>query len=86
MLANILLHELDEKLESKGVRAVRYADDAVLFAKSRKAAERLLEWVTDFIEQKLFLKVNAEKTKILRIGDPEVQFLGFSFTSQVSKK
>lgn len=83
---NILLHELDEKLESKGVRAVRYADDAVLFAKSRKAAERLLEWVTDFIEQKLFLKVNAEKTKILRIGDPEVQFLGFSFTSQVSKK
>ena len=86
LLANILLHELDEKLESKGVRAVRYADDAVLFAKSRKAAERLLEWVTDFIEQKLFLKVNAEKTKILRIGDPEVQFLGFSFTSQVSKK
>lgn len=50
LLANILLHELDEKLESKGVRAVRYADDAVLFAKSRKAAERLLEWVTDFIE------------------------------------
>lgn len=86
LLANILLHELDEKLESKGVRAVRYVDDAVLFAKSRKAAERLLEWVTDFTEQKLFLKVNAEKTKILRIGDPEVQFLGFSFTSQVSKK
>ena len=86
LLANILLHELDEKLESKGVRAVRYVDDAVLFAKSRKAAERLLEWFTDFTEQKLFLKVNAEKTKILRIGDPEVQFLGFSFTSQVSKK
>ena len=60
LLANILLHELDEKLESKGVRAVRYADDAVLFAKSRKAAERLLEWVTDFIEQKLFLKVNED--------------------------
>lgn len=76
----------DGRVVSKGVRAVRYVDDAVLFAKSRKAAERLLEWVTDFTEQKLFLKVNAEKTKILRIGDPEVQFLGFSFTSQVSKK
>lgn len=77
---------LTKSLKAKGFGRVRYADDAVLFAKSRKAAERLLEWVTDFIEQKLFLKVNAEKTKILRIGDPEVQFLGFSFTSQVSKK
>lgn len=86
LLANVLLNELDQKVEDKGIRAVRYADDAVFFARSRKAAQRILAWVSNFIEKKLILKVNQEKTKILRVGSPEVQFLGFSFTNSVTKK
>lgn len=86
LLANVLLNELDQKVEDKGIRAVRYADDAVFFARSRKAAQRILAWVSNFIEKKLILKVNQEKTKILKVGSPEVQFLGFSFTNSVTKK
>lgn len=85
ILANIVLHELDMKIESRGLKAVRYADDCMVFTKSRKAAERALAWITKFVEAKLFLKVNQSKTKILKVGDPEVQFLGFSFTRTVSK-
>lgn len=86
VLANVILHELDSKLMSRGIRAVRYADDAVIFAKSRKAAERILTWVKRFLEEKLYLKVNDQKTKILRVGSSEVQFLGFCFTTLVGKK
>ena len=86
LLANVLLNELDQKVEDKGIRAVRYADDAMFFARSRKAAQRILAWVSNFIEKKLILKVNQEKTKTLRVGSPEVQFLGFSFTNSVTKK
>ena len=86
LLANVLLNELDQKVEDKGIRAVRYADDAVFFARSRKAAQRILAWVSNFIEKKLILKVNQEKTKTLRVGSPDVQFLGFSFTNSVTKK
>ena len=85
VLANIMLHELDMKIESRGLKAVRYADDCVVFTRSKKAAERALAWITKFVETKLFLKVNQSKTKILKVGDPEVQFLGFSFTTRVSK-
>ena len=74
LLANVLLNELDQKVEDKGIRAVRYADDAMFFARSRKAAQRILAWVSNFIEKKLILKVNQEKTKTLRVGSPEVQF------------
>lgn len=83
--ANVVLHELDVKLREKKMRACRYADDAVIFCKSKKAAERALAWIKRFIETKLHLKVNEEKTKILKVGSPDVQFLGFSFTSSVSK-
>ena len=86
LLANVLLNELDQKVEDKGIRAVRYADDAVFFARSRKAAQRILAWVSNFIEKKLILKVNQEKTKTLRVGSTEVTFLGFSFTNSVTKK
>ncbi len=86
VLANVILHELDAKLMSRGIRAVRYADDAVIFAKSRKAAERILTWVKRFLEEKLYLKVNDQKTKILRVGSSEVQFLGFCFTTLVGKQ
>ena len=83
--ANVVLHELDIKLREKNMRACRYADDAVIFCKSRKAAERALKWIKKFIESKLHLRVNEDKTKILKVGSPDVQFLGFSFTTKVSK-
>lgn len=85
ILANILLNELDQLLDSRGHQFVRYADDMVIFCGSKKGAERVLESVTKFIEEKLFLKVNREKTKIVKASS-EAQFLGFSFTTKVSEK
>ncbi|MFD0698744.1 group II intron reverse transcriptase/maturase, partial [Paenibacillus sp. GCM10027628] len=61
ILSNIMLNELDKELESRGHRFVRYADDLLIFCKSRKSAERTLENILPFIEKKLFLKVNREK-------------------------
>ena len=62
LLSNIMLNELDKELTRRGHRFVRYADDCMIFCKSRKSAERTLENITPFIEGKLFLKVNREKT------------------------
>lgn len=78
ILANILLNELDQMLDGRGIKFVRYADDMCIFAKSQRAAERILANVTEFIEKKLFLKINEEKTKICKAGR-EMQFLGFTF-------
>lgn len=86
VLANVVLHELDKEFERRGLRAVRYADDCMVFTRSKKAAERALAWITKFVETKLFLEVNQSKTKILKVPDPDVQFLGFSFTVTVSKQ
>ena len=58
LLANILLNELDHELERRGHKFVRYADDMLIFCKSKRAAERTLENITPYIENKLFLKVN----------------------------
>jgi len=66
LLSNILLNELDKELESRGLRFVRYADDCSIFVHSKRAAQRVLASVTRFIEQKLKLKVNNEKTNICR--------------------
>lgn len=85
VLANVLLNELDQLLDSRGIKFVRYADDMVIFCGSKKAAERILANVTSFIEKKLFLKVNTDKTKILHACE-ETQFLGFAFTTRVSAK
>ena len=85
ILANILLNELDQLLDSRGIRFVRYADDMVIMAKSQKAAERILGKVKDFLENKLFLKVNEQKTKI-GIASEKSQFLGFAFTKRVSRQ
>lgn len=77
LLANIMLHELDKELEARGLDFVRYADDCNIFVRSEKAAERVMRTITDFIERKLGLKVNAEKS---RIGKPtEIKFLGFGY-------
>jgi len=63
LLSNIVLHELDEELEKRGLDFVRYADDCNVFVCSRKAAERVLDKLTRFIEGKLKLKVNRTKSK-----------------------
>ena len=58
ILSNIMLNELDKELEKRGLQFVRYADDCVIFTKSKKSAERVMENITKFIETKLKLKVN----------------------------
>ena len=78
-LANIVLHELDRELEKRGHRSVRYADDMMIFCKSRKAAERSLKHIKPYIEKKLFLQLNEQKTKIRNITSADVKFLGFGF-------
>lgn len=77
MLSNIMLNELDKELERRGHKFVRYADDLVVFCKSRKAAQRTYEHIVPFIERKLFLKVNKEKTKVAYIRD--IKFLSYTF-------
>lgn len=77
LLSNIMLNELDKELETRGLRFVRYADDSLIFVKSEKAANRVLTSITTFIEKKLGLKVNTEKSKISRPS--KTKFLGFGF-------
>jgi RNA-directed DNA polymerase len=77
LLCNIMLNELEKELERRGHRFVRYADDCMIFAKSRKSAERTLEKIMGFIEGKLFLKVNRKKTQVALIS--HVKYLGYSF-------
>jgi RNA-directed DNA polymerase len=77
LLSNIMLNELDKELESRGLQFVRYADDALIFVKSEKAANRVMESIVRFIENKLGLIVNVEKSKISRPKD--LKFLGFGY-------
>ena len=77
LCANIMLNELDHELERRGHKFVRYADDMVIFCKSRRSAERTLEHIIPFIEGKLFLKVNREKTVVAHAG--RIKFLGYGF-------
>ena len=77
LLSNIMLNELDKELESRGHRFVRYADDCMIFCKSKKSAERTLKNIISFIEEKLFLKVNRKKTQVAHIS--KVKYLGYTF-------
>lgn len=77
LLSNIMLNELDKELELRGHPFVRYADDAMIFCKSKRAARRVKSSITRFIEGKLFLKVNREKTVVSYVRG--VKFLGYSF-------
>ena len=77
LLSNIMLNELDKELARRGHPFVRYADDAMIFCKSKRAAERVRSSITKFIEGKLFLKVNKEKTVVSYIKG--VKYLGYSF-------
>jgi len=83
LLSNIMLNELDKELEKRGHRFVRYADDLVILCKSKRSAERTLANIVPYIEKKLFLKVNREKTKAAYIR--EIKFLGYSFYVQKGK-
>ncbi len=76
ILSNIVLDELDWELDRRGLRFVRYADDLNVFVRSERAGARVRERLTRFVEQRLRLKVNEEKTVVER---PEnVHILGFS--------
>ena len=77
LLSNIMLNELDKELERRGHRFVRYADDCMIFCKSKKSAERTLKNIIPFIEGKLFLKVNRKKTTVAHVS--KVKYLGYSF-------
>jgi RNA-directed DNA polymerase len=78
LLSNILLDDLDKELEGRSHRFARYADDFVILVKSRRAGERVMASITRFLEQKLKLKVNQEKSKVARTND--ITFLGFAFS------
>lgn len=77
LLANIMLNELDKELEKRGHPFVRYADDGLIFCRSKRAAERVKEGISKFIEGRLKLIVNREKTKVAYIG--RLKFLGYGF-------
>jgi group II intron reverse transcriptase/maturase len=77
ILSNVYLDKLDKELEQRGLRFTRYADDTMIFTKSEMAANRVMKSITDWIERKLFLKVNASKTKVVR--PTRSKYLGFTF-------
>ena len=79
LLANIYLDEFDKEFEKRGVPCVRYADDIVLLARSERAAKRLLETSTKYLEQELKLTVNREKSKVTSVfAIRNFKFLGFA--------
>lgn len=77
ILSNIMLNELDRELEARGLHFVRYADDCVITVKSNAAANRVMHSITNWIEKKLGLKVNATKTQVTR--PTKLKYLGFGF-------
>ncbi len=77
LLSNIMLNELDRELERRGHKFVRYADDCMIFCKSRKSANRTLKNIIPYIEGKLYLKVNRAKTETAHIS--KVKYLGYGF-------
>jgi RNA-directed DNA polymerase len=79
LLSNIVLDELDQELERRGLRFARYADDSNIYVRSRRAGERVMTRITAFITCKLKLRVNQQKSAVARPW--QRKFLGFSFTS-----
>jgi Retron-type reverse transcriptase len=77
ILSNVYLDKLDKELEQRGLRFVRYADDVLIFTKSEMAANRVMSSISGWIERKLFLKVNATKSKVVR--PTRSKYLGFTF-------
>ena len=83
LLSNIILNELDKELEKRGLRFVRYADDFSIFVKSKRAAMRVRKGITAFVETKLHLKINEEKSQNCR----PIQYfmLGYGFVPTYKK-
>ena len=77
LLSNVMLHELDKELEKRGHRFCRYADDCNIYVKSKRAGERIMISITQFIEQRMKLKVNRDKSAVDYAS--RRKFLGFSF-------
>ena len=77
ILSNVYLDKFDKELEQRGLNFVRYADDCNIFVKSEIAADRVMNSVTSWLERKLFLKVSASKTKVVRPSKSKL--LGFTF-------
>jgi RNA-directed DNA polymerase len=82
LLSNVMLNELDKELTQRDLKFCRYADDANIYVKSKKSAERVMVSITRFIEEKLKLKVNKEKSAVDRPW--KLKFLGFSFYAKKS--
>jgi RNA-directed DNA polymerase len=82
LLSNIVLDELDQELNRRGLSYVRYADDMQVFVRSQKSAERVMNSVTKFIEERMKLKVNRSKSAIRK--HYECNFLGHSFLNKGS--
>ena len=81
LLSNVMLNKLDKELEARNLHFTRYADDTIILVKSEKAANRVMESITHFIEKKLGLKVNMTKTKICKPND--LKYLGFGFYKDI---
>ena len=77
ILSNIYLDKLDKELEQRGLRFTRYADDVLIFTRSEMSANRIMKSISDWLERKLFLRVNATKTKVVR--PTRSKYLGFTF-------
>lgn len=78
LLANIYLNQYDQEMKRRGVIFVRYADDIVVLTKSKRAARRLLESSKKFLENKLKLKVNEDKSRAISIYSLKFKFLGYA--------
>ncbi len=80
LLANIMLDDFDKELEQRGHCFVRYADDFMIFVKSKRAAQRVLKSVTGWLERKLKLVINQQKSKVVKAD--ECEYLGFIFRNK----
>jgi len=79
-----MLNELDKELESRGLRFVRYADDALIFTRSVKDADRVMKSISCFITDKLGLLVNIEKSRVSR--PMKLKFLGFAYYQDTTRQ
>jgi len=80
LLSNILLDDLDKELEKRGHQFARYADDLTILVKSKRAGERVMESISRFLEKVLKVKVNRDKSRVVKAE--ESSFLGFTFTQK----
>lgn len=83
ILANVYLNMLDRELERRGHRFIRYADDFVIYVKSKRAGERVMESITKFLEEDLGLTINQKKSKVC--GATSATFLGFNIQNLMGK-